>query len=252
MRGPQELQLGLSIAQPTMPFEKWPSQPQEGFMNAHNQPLTESNSKINQPGESPGATPPSVSNEPEKTNPTVDEREALDQARRNPASEGSNYGFGTAAEGFGPRRHSTDTPEKQLGISLSRAKTTAAVPGFKKSELAVIGRFRVSRSEQREIRLRPRLCENSADAQFPGSSNPSRGADRRSWADLEGRLCAKAGAGRVLTQVRRETGKEAEGVSPAVVSGMERIVIVSDDGDRDAGRFASYLLLDPAQLQTAA
>ena len=28
-------------------------------------------------------------------------------------------------------------------------------------------------------------------------------------------------------------------------------VIVSDDGDRGAGRFAGYLLLDPAQLQTA-
>ena len=46
--------------------------------------------------------------------------------------------------------------------------------------------------------------------------------------------------------------EKAEGVSPAVVGGMERIVIVSDDGDRDAGRSASYLLLDPAQLQTAA
>ena len=45
--------------------------------------------------------------------------------------------------------------------------------------------------------------------------------------------------------------EKAEGVSPAIVGGMERIVIVSDDGDRDAGRFASYLLLDPAQLQTA-
>ena len=46
--------------------------------------------------------------------------------------------------------------------------------------------------------------------------------------------------------------EKAEGVSPAVVGGRERIVIVSDDGNRDAGRFASYLLLDPAQLQTAA
>jgi hypothetical protein len=45
--------------------------------------------------------------------------------------------------------------------------------------------------------------------------------------------------------------EKAEGVSPAIVGGMERIVIVSDDGDRDAGRSASYLLLDPAQLQTA-
>ncbi len=46
--------------------------------------------------------------------------------------------------------------------------------------------------------------------------------------------------------------EKAEGVSPAVIGGIERIVIVSDDGNRDAGRFASYLLLDPAQLQTAA
>jgi hypothetical protein len=45
--------------------------------------------------------------------------------------------------------------------------------------------------------------------------------------------------------------EKAEGVSPAIVGGMERIVIVSDDGNRDGGRFASYLLLDPAQLQTA-
>jgi hypothetical protein len=43
----------------------------------------------------------------------------------------------------------------------------------------------------------------------------------------------------------------AEGVSPAVVGGKEQIVIVSDDGNRKAGRFASYLLLDLAQLQTA-
>ena len=29
-------------------------------------------------------------------------------------------------------------------------------------------------------------------------------------------------------------------------------MIVSDDGNRKAGRFASYLLLDPAELQIAA
>ncbi len=45
--------------------------------------------------------------------------------------------------------------------------------------------------------------------------------------------------------------EKAEGVSPAVIGGVERIVIVSDDGNRNAGRFASYLLLDPRQLQTA-
>ena len=45
--------------------------------------------------------------------------------------------------------------------------------------------------------------------------------------------------------------ERAEGVSPAVIGGVERIIIVSDDGNREAGRFASYLLLDPGQLQTA-
>jgi hypothetical protein len=49
-----------------------------------------------------------------------------------------------------------------------------------------------------------------------------------------------------------EPGAPAHCVSPAIVGGMERIVIVSDDGNRDAGRSASYLLLDPAQLQIAA
>ena len=46
--------------------------------------------------------------------------------------------------------------------------------------------------------------------------------------------------------------EKAEGLSPAFVGGMERIVVVSDDGNRKAGQPASYLLLDPAQLQTAA
>jgi hypothetical protein len=46
--------------------------------------------------------------------------------------------------------------------------------------------------------------------------------------------------------------EKAEGVSPAIIGGVERVIIVSDDGNRDAGRFASYLLLDPCQLQTAA
>jgi hypothetical protein len=39
---------------------------------------------------------------------------------------------------------------------------------------------------------------------------------------------------------------------PAVIHGAQRVVIVSDDGDRKAGRFASYLLLDPVELQIAA
>lgn len=46
--------------------------------------------------------------------------------------------------------------------------------------------------------------------------------------------------------------EKAEGVCPAVVGGIERIVFVSDDGNRKAGRPAGYLLLDPARLQTAA
>lgn len=46
--------------------------------------------------------------------------------------------------------------------------------------------------------------------------------------------------------------EKAEGVSPAVVGGMGRIIIVSDDGNKDGGRFASYVLLDPDTLQIAA
>lgn len=46
--------------------------------------------------------------------------------------------------------------------------------------------------------------------------------------------------------------EKAEGLSPAVVGGVARIIVVSDDGNRKAGRPASYLLLDPAQLRTAA
>jgi hypothetical protein len=42
---------------------------------------------------------------------------------------------------------------------------------------------------------------------------------------------------------------KAEGLSPALVGGLERIIIVSDDGNRDAKRSAGYLLLDPALLK---
>ncbi|MBT9612241.1 MAG: DUF3616 domain-containing protein [Burkholderiales bacterium] len=45
--------------------------------------------------------------------------------------------------------------------------------------------------------------------------------------------------------------EHAEGVSPAVIDGRQRIIIVSDDGSRQAGRCARYLLLDPEQLQIA-
>ncbi|MEW6514787.1 MAG: DUF3616 domain-containing protein [Pseudomonadota bacterium] len=45
--------------------------------------------------------------------------------------------------------------------------------------------------------------------------------------------------------------EHAEGVTPALIDGQQRIIIVSDDGDREEGRYARYLLLDPAQLQIA-
>jgi hypothetical protein len=46
----------------------------------------------------------------------------------------------------------------------------------------------------------------------------------------------------------REGFEHAEGVTPAVIDGRPRVVIVSDDGSRADGRYAHYLLLDPAQL----
>jgi Protein of unknown function (DUF3616) len=42
---------------------------------------------------------------------------------------------------------------------------------------------------------------------------------------------------------------KAEGVCPAVIGGLERVVIVSDDGNRAAHRPAGYLVLDPGQFQ---
>lgn len=44
----------------------------------------------------------------------------------------------------------------------------------------------------------------------------------------------------------------AEGICPAVIAGEQRIVVVSDDGSREEGRCAGYLLLAPEQLQIAA
>ena len=46
--------------------------------------------------------------------------------------------------------------------------------------------------------------------------------------------------------------ERAEGVCPAVIDGVPKIVIVSDDGNRKQGRFARFMLLDLAQLQIAA
>ncbi|MDO8248573.1 MAG: DUF3616 domain-containing protein [Rhodoferax sp.] len=45
--------------------------------------------------------------------------------------------------------------------------------------------------------------------------------------------------------------EHAEGVSSAIIDGKQRIIIVSDDGSREDGRYARFLLLDPAQLQIA-
>jgi hypothetical protein len=46
--------------------------------------------------------------------------------------------------------------------------------------------------------------------------------------------------------------QRAEGVSPACIDGAERIMIVSDDGDRDKRRSAHFLLLDPARMKMEA
>jgi len=43
--------------------------------------------------------------------------------------------------------------------------------------------------------------------------------------------------------------ERAEGVCPAVIEGRACIVIVSDDGDRQGGHCAHYLLLDPGALR---
>lgn len=45
--------------------------------------------------------------------------------------------------------------------------------------------------------------------------------------------------------------ERAEGVCPAVIDGVAKIVIVSDDGNRKQGRFAEFVMLDLAQLQMA-
>ena len=46
--------------------------------------------------------------------------------------------------------------------------------------------------------------------------------------------------------------EHAEGVCPAIIDKQQRIVIVSDDGNRGEGRAARFLLLDPGQLQITA
>ena len=61
----------------------------------------------------------------------------------------------------------------------------------------------------------------------------------------------QGGSARRVTVPGLQGLERAEGVSPAVIDGVVRIIIVSDDGDREAGRSASYLLLDLDHLQTA-
>ncbi|MDM0078152.1 DUF3616 domain-containing protein [Variovorax sp. J2P1-59] len=55
---------------------------------------------------------------------------------------------------------------------------------------------------------------------------------------------------RVAVQALRDLA-HTEGVSPATIDGAAGIVLVSDDGDRKAGRPASYLWLGLDQLQMA-
>lgn len=46
--------------------------------------------------------------------------------------------------------------------------------------------------------------------------------------------------------------EHAEGICPALIDGQQKIMVVSDDGDREKGRFSQFLLLDPAHLQITA
>jgi hypothetical protein len=46
--------------------------------------------------------------------------------------------------------------------------------------------------------------------------------------------------------------ERAEGVSPALLDGRPQLILVSDDGSRDDGRFGRYLRLDLDQLQIGA
>ncbi|SDI89593.1 DUF3616 domain-containing protein [Variovorax sp. OV700] len=61
----------------------------------------------------------------------------------------------------------------------------------------------------------------------------------------------QGGATRRVTVPGLQGLERAEGVSPAVIDGVDRIIIVSDDGSRKAERSAKYVLLDLDQLQTA-
>jgi len=53
------------------------------------------------------------------------------------------------------------------------------------------------------------------------------------WSGRAGEAARRVGAG------DREEFEHAEGVTPAVIDGQSRIVIVSDDGSRSDGRYAT-------------
>ena len=46
--------------------------------------------------------------------------------------------------------------------------------------------------------------------------------------------------------------ERAEGITPAVIDGRPRIMIVSDDGSREEGRCARFMMFDPGLLKIAA
>lgn len=54
-----------------------------------------------------------------------------------------------------------------------------------------------------------------------------------------------------VTTLGMQGFEHAEGASPAMIDGQQRIMIVSDDGSRKEGRFARFLLLDHSQLVIA-
>ena len=62
---------------------------------------------------------------------------------------------------------------------------------------------------------------------------------------------AQAAPARRVTVPGLPVFEHAEGVSAALIDGEPRILLVSDDGSRQNGRYARYLLLDPAQLHIA-
>jgi len=77
------------------------------------------------------------------------------------------------------------------------------------------------------------------------ASHPTAHFDLWRWSGVRGEPA------RLVTVPGLPGLERAEGICPAVIDGVDRIVIVCDDGNRKAGRFASFLLLDPAQLQSA-